>query len=191
MNYMLSKFYVFLVILLVAGCAHQNSIAKKKHEWLFAHIAPQGNVGDGTTIVMPVTQDFIAFTMDPYTLHSKVNVNEFISLIDKSNSKNRIDEPRRAVLSWFDGNIAKEENLLITDIKMSEFKDRIIYTFEKIVSFKGNEEFSSPHLYIDRHDMDKQKRPKEIRNPFYMAPREHYTSRHRLPQVREKVIPTN
>ena len=95
------------------------------------------------------------------------------------------------MLSWFDGNIAKEENLLITDIKMSEFKDRIIYTAEKIVSFKGNEEFSSPHLYIDRHDMDKQKRPKEIRNPFYMAPREHYTSRHRLPQVREKVIPTN
>tara|TARA_B100000497_G_C7614088_1_gene368778 strand:- start:193 stop:759 length:567 start_codon:yes stop_codon:yes gene_type:complete len=188
---MLSKFYVFLVILLVAGCAHQNSIAKKKHEWLFAHIAPQGNVGDGTTIVMPVTQDFIAFTMDPYTLHSKVNVNEFISLIDKSNLKNRINEPRRAVLSWYDGNIAKEENLLITDIKMSEFKDRIIYTAEKIVSFKGTEEFSSPHLYIDRHDLDKQKRPKEIRKPFYMAPTKQYTSRHRLPQVKEKVIPTN
>ena len=188
---MLSKFNMFLVILLVAGCAHQNSIAKKKHEWLFAHITPQGNVGDGTTIVMPVTQDFIAFTMDPYTLHSKVNVNEFISLIDKSNLKNRIDEPRRAVLSWYDGNIAKEENLLITNIKMSEFKDRIIYTAEKIVSFKSNEEFSSPHLYIDRHDLDKQKRPKEIRKPFYMAPAEHYTSRHRLPQVREKVIPTD
>ena len=187
----MSKFNVIIISLLIAGCAHQNSIAKGKYEWLFAHIAPQGNVGDGTTIVMPVTQDFIAFTMDPYTLHSKVNVNEFISLIDKSNLKNRIDEPRRAVLSWYDGNIAKEENLLITDIKMSEFKDRIIYTAEKIVSFKGNEEFSSPHLYIDRHDLDKQKRPKEIRKPFYMAPTEHYTSRHRLPQVREKVIPTD
>ena len=188
---MLSKFNMFLVILLVAGCAHQNSIAKKKHEWLFAHIAPQGNVGDGSTIVMPVTQEFIAFTIDPYTVHSKVNVNEFISLIDKSNSTDRIQEPRRAVLSWFDGNITKEEKLLITDIKMSEFEDRIIYTAEKIVSFKGNEEFSSPHLYIDRHDIDKQKRPKEIRKPFYMTPREYYTPRHRLPQVREKVIPTN
>ena len=30
MNYMLSKFNVFLVILLVAGYAHQNSIAKKR-----------------------------------------------------------------------------------------------------------------------------------------------------------------
>ena len=76
---------MIIISLLIAGCAHQNSIAKKKHEWLFAHIAPQGNVGDGTTIVMPVTQDFIAFTIDPYTVHSNVNVNEFISLIDKSN----------------------------------------------------------------------------------------------------------
>jgi hypothetical protein len=95
------------------------------------------------------------------------------------------------VLSWFDGNIKKEEKLLITDVKMSEFEDRIIYTAEKIVSFKGNEEFSSPHLYIDRYDIDKQKRPKEIRKPFYMAPREYYTPRHRLPQVRDKVIITN
>ena len=187
----MSKFNLIIISLLIAGCAHQNSIAKGKHEWLFAHIAPQGNVGDGTAIVMPVTQDFIAFTMDPYTLHSKVNVDEFISLIDKSNLKNRIDEPRRAVLSWYDGNIAKEENLLITDIKMSEFKDRIIYTAKKIVSFKGTEEFSSPHLYIDRHDLDKQKRPKEIRKPYYMAPTKLYISRHRLPQVKEKVIPTN
>ena len=87
----MSKFNVIIISLLIAGCAHQNSIAKGKYEWLFAHIAPQGNVVDGTTIVMPVTQDFIAFTMDPYTLHSKVNVNEFISLIDKSNLKKSLE----------------------------------------------------------------------------------------------------
>jgi hypothetical protein len=66
MNYMLSKFNMFLVILLVAGCAHQISPAKKKHEWLFAHITPFGYIGKDSTIVMPVTQEIIAFTTDPY-----------------------------------------------------------------------------------------------------------------------------
>ena len=191
MNYMLSKFNMFLVILLVAGCAHQISPAKKKHEWLFAHITPFGYIGKDSTIVMPVTQEIIAFTTDPYIVHRKFNGEEFISLTDINISNNRSNEPRRAVLSWLDGNMEIEQRLLITNIAISESGDRIIYTLEKSASLEGNEEFSSPHLYIDRQNVDRWKRSKEVRNPFYMSPAVHNKPRHRLPQASEKVILPN
>jgi len=128
---------------------------EKKYGWLFAHITPLGYIGKDSTIVMPVTQEIIAFTTNPYIVHGKFSGEKFISLTDKSISNNRSNEPRRAVLSWLDGNMEMEQRLLITNIKISESGDRIIYALEKSASLEGNEEFSSPHLYIDRQNVDR------------------------------------
>lgn len=163
-------------------------LLRKKHEWLFAHITPLGYLGKDSTIVMPVTQDTIAFTTGPYIVHRKFNSEEFISLIDKSISSNRLNESRRAVLSWLDGNMEIEQRLLITNITISESGDRIIYTLEKSASLESNEEFNSPHLYIDRQNVGRWKRSKEVRNPFYMSPAVHNKPRRLLPQTSEKVI---
>jgi len=178
---MLLKIQTLVLVLFVTGCTHQDTASKHKDEWAFAHMAAKGQITSNQTIVMPVTQDIIAFTMDPYQTHADMNGMEFISLLNKSIKRGRIVNPRNAVLSWFDGENMNETRLVVTSVQIDKVSENITYTTEGMSFFSGSEELVSPHLYLDRYDIDRKKLSEKHQYPFTAMRQSIYTGQHRMP----------
>lgn len=181
MHKMLLKIQTLVLILFVTGCTHQNITSKHKDEWAFAHMAAKAQITSNQTIVMPVTQNIIAFTMDPYQTHADMNGMEFIALLNKSKKRGRIVNPRNAVLSWFDGKNMKETRLVVTSVQIDKVSENITYITEGMSSFSGSDELVSPHLYLDRYAIDRKKLSEKHQYPFTAMRQAIYTGQHRIP----------
>lgn len=181
MHTMLLKTQTLILVLFVTGCVHQNNASKQKEEWAFAHMAPQGQIFTNKTIVIPLTQDIVAFTMDPYKTHADMNGVEFISFLDNSNESGRRTNSRNAVLSWFDGENMNETRLVVTSVKMDEVGENITYTTEVMSDFSGSEKLVSPHLYLDRYDIGRKNLSEKHQYPFTAMRQTIYTGEHRMP----------
>ena len=70
MKEIMTTLSIVLAALLLAGCTTLESSSKPQKDWLFAHIATEAEILNQTTIVMPVTQDIIAFTNGPFVKHA-------------------------------------------------------------------------------------------------------------------------
>ena len=181
MDNMLLKIQTLVLVLFVTGCAHQNITSNHKDEWAFAHMAAKAQITSNQTVVMPVTQNIIAFTMDPYKTHADMNGMEFISLLNESKKRGRIVNPRNAVLSWFDGKNMKETRLVVTGVQIDTVSENITYITESMSSFSGSDELASPHLYLDRYDIDRKKLSEKHQYPFTTMRQTIYTGQHRMP----------
>ncbi|MDC0173278.1 hypothetical protein OAK26_05965 [Gammaproteobacteria bacterium] len=181
MDNMLLKIQTLVLVLFVTGCAHQNITSNHKDEWAFAHMAAKAQITSNQTVVMPVTQNIIAFTMDPYKTHADMNGMEFISLINESKKRGRIVNPRNAVLSWFDGKNMKETRLVVTGVQIDTVSENITYRTEGMTFFSGSDELASPHLYLDRYDIDRKKLSEKHQYPFTTMRQTIYTGQHRMP----------
>ena len=89
----------------------------KPPEWLFIHTAPSAEMTSDTTLVMPVTPEIFAFTGRTNRLHVYLNADQFASLWDKSVGDAFKSTPPNAVLTWIDGEDAKEAEVVITSAK--------------------------------------------------------------------------
>ena len=181
MDNMLLKIQTLVLVLFVTGCAHQNITSNHKDEWAFAHMAAKAQITSNQTVVMPVTQNIIAFTMDPYKTHADMNGMEFISLLNESKKRGRIVNPRNAVLSWFDGKNMKETRLVVTGVQIDKVSENITYRTEGMTFFSGSDELASPHLYLDRYDIDRKKLSEKHQYPFTTMRQTIYTGQHRMP----------
>lgn len=181
MDNMLLKIQTLVLVLFVTGCAHQNITSNHKDEWAFAHMAAKAQITSNQTVVMPVTQNIIAFTMDPYKTHADMNGMEFISLLNESKKRGRIVNPRNAVLSWFDGKNMKETRLVVTGVQIDTVSENITYRTEGMTFFSGSDELASPHLYLDRYDIDRKKLSEKHQYPFTTMRQTIYTGQHRMP----------
>ena len=177
----LSKLPIFITILWTIGCANQDPTSDKKEDWIFAHMATQGLIPNKTTVVIPVTQDIIAFTQDPYQKHAGFNAMEFTSLAENGHGSGS----RKAVLSWLDGKNVEQIRLIVTNVAMHENLQSIIYTTETMRSLGNIKNLVSPHLYLDRYQAKKNKYADEYRYPFYNDSYSHqrteYVDRHKIP----------
>jgi hypothetical protein len=185
----LTKLLIFIALLWITGCTNQNLASDKKESWIFAHIATKGFIPNNTTVVIPVTQDIIAFTQDTSQKHVDFNAIEFTSLAENAHGSG----PRIAVLSWFDGTNVEEIRLIVTDVAMHEDLQSIIYTTETIRSFDDVKNLVSPHLYLDRYQTKKNKYVDEYRYPFYddsySLRRTEYADRNRIPTGKNSRVP--
>ena len=185
----LTKLPIFIIMLSAIGCAHQNPTSDKKEDWIFAHMATKGFIPNNTTVVIPVTQDIIAFTQDTYQKHADFNAMEFTSLTENAHGSGS----RKAVLSWLDGTNVEEIRLIVTDVAMHEDLQSIIYTTETIRSFGDIKNLVSPHMYLDRYQTKKNKYVDEYRYPFYDDSYSHqrteYMDRHRIPTGKNSRVP--
>lgn len=181
MRTILIKLLILMVILCITGCANQSPTMNSKDKWIFAHTATHARISNKTTIVIPLTQNIVAFTQDPYQEQAAFTGTEFISFLENENRTGSRD----AVLSWLNGENIEQVTLKVKDIVMSEEQKSIIYTTEVNRSFRGVKEVASPHLYIDRYQTKNEKYTDEYRYPFhedlYPQQRADYGERHRLP----------
>ena len=106
---------------------------------------------------------------------------EFISLLNESKKRGRIVNPRNAVLSWFDGKNMKETRLVVTGVQIDTVSENITYITESMSSFSGSDELASPHLYLDRYDIDRKKLSEKHQYPFTTMRQTIYTGQHRMP----------
>ena len=161
---------VLLVTLLLTGCTILGSSSKTQKDWLFAHIATEAEILNQTTIVMPVTQDIIAFTNKPYLKHADLSGKQFTLLLGDSETEIFKTGPRNAVLSWLDGKSVQEVRVVITGA--SAKGKSIFYTTETMANMDGIVTVASPHLYLDRyhrkHSKNYPKYPDQRDSYYYM-----------------------
>ena len=146
---------LWLMSFLLAGCAMFDPSSKPQKSWLFAHIAIEAKIINETTIVMPVTQDIIAFTTEPFYKHAALSGEQFTLLTLGTESELFNTGPRNAVLSWLDEKGTQEVRVVVTGAKISGEGKNITYTTEAIPNIKTNMALTSPHLYLDRHYAEK------------------------------------
>ena len=93
---------LWLMSLLLLGCATLDPSSKPQKSWLFAHIAIEAKIINETTIVMPITQDIIAFTTEPFHKHAALSREPFTLLTLGTESELFNAGPREAMSSWLD-----------------------------------------------------------------------------------------
>jgi hypothetical protein len=155
MKEIMTTFNILLVALLLAGCTTLGSSSKPQKDWLFAHIATEAEILNKTTIVMPVTQDIIAFTNEPFLKQADLSGEQFTLLLRDSETESFKTGPRNAVLSWLDGKSVQEVIVIITGAKVSAKGKSITYTTETMADMGGIIAVESPHLYLDRYYVDR------------------------------------
>lgn len=182
MKGILTKLPIFIALLWITGCTNQNLASDKKEGWIFAHIATQAFIPNKTSVIIPVTQNIIAFTQDPYQAQAGFTGAEFASLLEKENRGGS----RHAVLSWLNGKDIEELRLVVIDVAISDDQQSMIYTTEAMRSLSGVRKLVSPHLYVDSYQSNKNNYANEYRYPFhddsyYSHQRTEYAKRHRIP----------
>jgi hypothetical protein len=108
----LTKIPIIMVILYIAGCANQSPAINSKDKWIFAHMATHAQISNNTTLVIPLTQDIIAFTQYPYQKQAAFTGLEFTSFLENENKTGT----RHAVLSWLNGEKIEQVTLIVKDI---------------------------------------------------------------------------
>ena len=180
MKGILTKLLIFIALLWITGCTNQNLASDKKESWIFAHIATKGFIPNNTTVVIPVTQDIIAFTQYPYQKQAAFTGSEFTSFLENENKTGT----RHAVLSWLNGEKIEQVTLIVKDIVISEEQKSIVYSTEAVSSLRGVRELVSPHLYMDRYQTKRNKKSHEYRYPHtdhYPRQQAEYATRNRMP----------
>lgn len=181
----LIKLLILMVILHIAGCANQSPVLNSKDKWIFAHMATHAEISNNTTLVIPLTQDIIAFTQDPYQKQAAFTGSEFTSFLENENKTGT----RNAVLSWLNGEKIEQVTLMVKDIVISEEQKSIVYSTEAVRSLHGVRELVSPHLYIDRYQTKRHKKSHEYRYPHtdhYPRQQAEYAKRHRIPSGKKQ-----
>ena len=151
MKEIMTTLSIVLAALLLAGCTTLESSSKPQKDWLFAHRATEAEILNQTTIVMPVTQDIIAFTNGPFVKHADLTGEQFTLLLRESESETVESGPRNAVLSWLDGKSRQEVKVVVTGAKISAKGKSITYTTEAMTDMDGIIAVASPRLYLDRY----------------------------------------
>ena len=155
MKVLISTLGLWLMSLLLAGCATSDPSSKPQKSWLFAHIAIEAKIINETTIVMPITQDIIAFTTEPFHKHAALSGEQFTLLTSGTESELFKTGPRNAILSWLDEKGTQEVRVVVTGAKISGEGKNITYTTEALPNINTNMALTSPHLYLDRHYAEK------------------------------------
>ena len=184
MDLIRSKLQIITLLLLTSACANSDLTLEPNTKWMFAHMTSEGHIANGTTVIMPVTQDIIAFTDIPYQKHAEISGLEFISLLGEVRStaiRRHSKKSRNAVLSWLDGDQTRETRLVITGVEVVRDGKSIAYTVETIDALSGAQSLVSPHLYIDRYYKRKDTRSKKYQYPMQTSSRELYTLKNRRP----------
>jgi len=180
MRTILIKIPILMVILYIAGCANQSPAINSKDKWIFAHMATHAQISNNTTLVIPLTQDIIAFTQYPYQKQAAFTGSEFTSFLENENKTGT----RHAVLSWLNGEKIEQVTLIVKDIVISEEQKSIVYSTEAVRSLRGVRELVSPHLYMDRYQTKRNEKSHEYRYPHtdhYPRQQAEYATRNRMP----------
>ena len=179
-----SKLQIITLLALISACTNSDLASEPNNKWMFAHMSSEGHISNETTVIMPVTQDIIAFTDSPYQKHAEISGLEFISLLGDvrpTATRRHLNKSRNAVLSWLDGDQTREIRLVITGAKVDRQGKSITYTAESIDALSGVQALVSPHLYIDRYYKKKDPRSKKYQYPMQTSSRELYTLKNRRP----------
>ena len=179
-----SKLQIITLLALISACTNSDLASEPNNKWMFAHMSSEGHISNETTVIMPVTQDIIAFTDSPYQKHAEISGLEFISLLGDvrpTATRRHLNKSRNAVLSWLDGDQTREIRLVITGAKVDRQGKSITYTAESIDALSGVQALVSPHLYIDRYYKRKDPRSKKYQYPMQTSSRELYTLKNRRP----------
>jgi hypothetical protein len=114
MNSITSKISIIILSLMAFACSSTED-KPAQEEWLFVHTADEAQVTNNTTIVMPVTRDIFAFTDRPYRKHAYMTGEQFASLWAEAGSNSFKADPPNAVLTWVEGEVVKEAEVVIKD----------------------------------------------------------------------------
>jgi|TARA_B110000977_G_scaffold198783_1_gene284463 hypothetical protein len=183
MKEIMTAFNILLVALLLVGCTTPGSSSRPQKDWLFAHIATEAEILNPTTIVMPMTQNIIAFTSGPFLKHADLSGEKFTLLLGDSQSKSFKTGPRNALLSWLDGISRQEVKVVVTGAKISAKGKSITYTTEAMTDMDGIIAVASPHLYLDRYYANRRHYKYELEDPAHSATYQ-FTERERQFQQR-------
>ena len=187
MDLIRAKLQVIALLVLISACTNTDLASERNNKWMFAHMTAEGHIANETTVIMPVTQDIIAFTDSPYQKHAEITGLELISLLGDVRptvTRRHSNKSRNAVLSWLDGDQTREIRLVITGAEIDRGGNSIAYTAESIDSLSGVQALVSPHLYIDRYYKREDARSSKYEYPTYPSSRELYTLKNRRPSPR-------
>jgi hypothetical protein len=143
MNSITSK--ISIIILSLMACTFAFAEDKPAEEWLFVHTAQEARVINTTTIVIPVTREILAFTDRPYRKHAYMTGEQFASLWAKSGNNGFKTDPPNAVLTWVEGEVVKEAEVVITGASIEG--DSITYTINSQSNTVGR--LNTVSLFVD------------------------------------------
>ena len=187
MDLICSRLQIITLLALISACTNSDLTSEPNDKWMFAHMTSEGHIANKTTVIMPVTQDIIAFTDSPYQKHAEISGLEFISLLGDvrpTATRRHPNKSRNAILSWLDGDQTREIRLVITDVEVDRGGKSIASTAASIDSPSGLHALVSPHLYIDRYYKREDARSRKYEYPIYPSSRELYTLKNRRPSAR-------
>lgn len=138
----------FFMGLFFQGSAFAEDAAQPA-QWLFVHTAQTAEVTSGTTVVMPVTRDIFAFTDRPNRMHSYMNAYEFVALWDEGDNDSFYADPPNAVLTWVDGDVVQEAELLISNAEAIDFGRSISYEVQLEAGETPDGIVGRPSLFVD------------------------------------------
>jgi hypothetical protein len=145
MKRLITTFNIFLLAALSSSFAFAEGHSQPKEEWLFVHTAEEAQVINNTTIVMPITRHIFAFTDRPYRQHAYMTGEQFTSLWADSGSNSFKADPPNAVLTWVEGEVVKEAEVVITG---ASFEGNSI-TFTTNEYHNNVEAITSVSLFVD------------------------------------------
>ncbi len=95
--------------------AFTSDTKKSEKSFLFVHTAENAQVTNSTTIIMPLKRDIFAFTDRPLREHLYLNGKQYASLWSYNKANSFKTDPPNAVLTWVDGDVIKELEVIITN----------------------------------------------------------------------------
>ena len=121
----------------------------KPAKWLFVHTAEIAEITSATTLIMPATREIFAFTDRPNRQYAYMNAQEYALLWDKGEGDTFKSDPPNAVLTWVDGDEAKEAEVVIMHVSVSENGRMLLYTLDVKVGSLAIGMINYPSLFVD------------------------------------------
>lgn len=123
--------------------------AAQSAQWLFVNTAQTAEVTSATTVVMPVTREIFAFTDRPNRAHAYMNAHEFVALWDEGDSDSFYADPPNAVLTWVDGNVVQEAELVISNAEAIDFGKSISFEVQFEVGESPDGVLDNVSIFVD------------------------------------------
>lgn len=98
----------------------------KAPEWLFVQTAPTF-IAQGETLSLPYTREIFAFTERPARQHAHLSAHEFVGLWAQGEG-DFTQVPPNAVLTWQEGGVPREAELVLTAAQVADFGRTITYS---------------------------------------------------------------
>ena len=118
-------------------------------QWLFVHTAQTAEVTSATTIVMPVTREIFAFTDRPNREHAYMNAHEFVALWDEADSGSFYADPPNAVLTWVEGDVVQEAEVVISNAEVNDFGRSISFEVQFEVGESPDGVLDNVSIFVD------------------------------------------